>query len=59
VTERFQHMGGYEVDLRIAEVLKGLGFAAEDEGRLTEEFSGGWQMRIALAKLLLARPTCC
>ncbi len=56
VTDRFRLLGGYEIDVRIAEVLKGLGFAPEDAGRLTEEFSGGWQMRIALAKLLLARP---
>jgi ATP-binding cassette subfamily F protein 3 len=56
VTERFKHLGGYEIDLRIAEVLKGLGFAPEDQQRHTEEFSGGWQMRVALAKLLLARP---
>ncbi len=56
VTERFKHLGGYEVDARIADVLKGLGFSPADEDRMTEEFSGGWQMRIALAKLLLARP---
>ncbi len=57
VSERFRHLGGYEMDARIAEVLKGLGFSLEDQKRRTEEFSGGWQMRIALAKLLLARPT--
>jgi len=56
VTERFKHLGGYEIDGRIADVLKGLGFTLADEKRNTEEFSGGWQMRIALAKLLLARP---
>jgi ATP-binding cassette subfamily F protein 3 len=56
VTERFKHLGGYEIDARIADVLKGLGFSERDQGRRTEEFSGGWQMRIALAKLLLARP---
>ena len=44
------------MDARIADVLKGLGFTLEDQKRKTEEFSGGWQMRIALAKLLLARP---
>jgi ATP-binding cassette subfamily F protein 3 len=57
VTERFKHLGGYEIDARVAEVLKGLGFSPADQGRRTEEFSGGWQMRIALAKLLLARPS--
>src|SRR5207253_1070763 len=56
VTERFEHRGGYEIDARVADVLKGLGFALSDQPRNTEEFSGGWQMRIALAKLLLARP---
>jgi ATP-binding cassette subfamily F protein 3 len=56
VTERFKQLGGWEIDARVADVLKGLGFAAADRERKTEEFSGGWQMRIALAKLLLARP---
>ncbi len=56
VTERFKQLGGYEMEARIAEVLKGLGFSLEDQKRPTEQFSGGWQMRIALAKLLLARP---
>jgi ATP-binding cassette, subfamily F, member 3 len=56
VTERFRHLGGYEMDLRVAEVLRGLGFSHADQTRATTEFSGGWQMRIALAKLLLARP---
>jgi ATP-binding cassette subfamily F protein 3 len=56
VTERFRHLGGYEIDARVADVLKGLGFSLADQQRRTEEFSGGWQMRIALAKLLLARP---
>jgi ATP-binding cassette subfamily F protein 3 len=56
ITERFKHLGGYEMEARVAEVLKGLGFSEEDQARRTEEFSGGWQMRIALAKLLLARP---
>jgi ATP-binding cassette subfamily F protein 3 len=56
VTERFKQFGGYEIDARVAEVTRGLGFAPADLRRRTEEFSGGWQMRIALAKLLLARP---
>jgi len=56
VTERFKHLGGWEIEARVAEVLKGLGFTPEDQQRPTQEFSGGWQMRIALAKLLLARP---
>ena len=57
VTERYKHLGGYEIDARVADVLKGLGFSLADQQRQTDEFSGGWQMRIALAKLLLARPT--
>jgi ATP-binding cassette subfamily F protein 3 len=56
VQDRFKHLGGYEIDARVADVLKGLGFSLADQQRKTEEFSGGWQMRIALAKLLLARP---
>jgi ATP-binding cassette, subfamily F, member 3 len=56
VTERFKQGGGYEIEARVADVLKGLGFSPADQERKTEEFSGGWQMRIALAKLLLARP---
>jgi ATP-binding cassette subfamily F protein 3 len=56
VTDRFKQGGGYEIEARVALVLKGLGFSPADPQRRTEEFSGGWQMRIALAKLLLARP---
>jgi len=56
VTERFKQLGGWEIEARVAAVLKGLGFSPADPDRKTEEFSGGWQMRIALAKLLLARP---
>src|SRR4029450_6142250 len=56
VSGRFKHLGGYEIDARVADVLRGLGFSEKDLQRRTEEFSGGWQMRIALAKLLLARP---
>jgi ATP-binding cassette, subfamily F, member 3 len=54
--ERFRLGEGYSMDLRIATVLRGLGFSAEDADRPCETFSGGWQMRIALAKLLLGRP---
>ena len=46
----------YTLDSQVGAVLGGLGFSKEDWERKTEEFSGGWQMRIALAKLLLARP---
>ena len=51
--EEWQRRGGYEMDIRISEVLSGLGFAAEDHDRPVATFSQGWQMRIALAKLLV------
>jgi len=54
--ERFHVMDGYALDAQVGAVLTGLGFGKEDWSRLTDEFSGGWQMRIALAKLLLAKP---
>jgi len=63
VADRYQrisgefHMNdGYALDSQVGTVLDGLGFRKEDWPRNTEEFSGGWQMRIALAKLLLAKP---
>jgi ATP-binding cassette subfamily F protein 3 len=54
--ETFRRSDGYSIDLRIHTVLRGLGFSREDMDKPTETFSGGWQMRIALAKLLLGRP---
>ena len=54
--ESFRREEGYSIDLKITMVLRGLGFSAEDLQQQTETFSGGWQMRIALAKLLLGRP---
>jgi ATP-binding cassette subfamily F protein 3 len=53
---RFHAGDGYALDSQVGAVLGGLGFSKEDWTRRTEEFSGGWQMRIALAKLLLAKP---
>ncbi len=53
----FRSQGGYALDAQVGAVLSGLGFRKEDWPRRTEEFSGGWQMRIALAKLLLAKPS--
>jgi ATP-binding cassette, subfamily F, member 3 len=52
----FQARDGYAVEAQVGSVLSGLGFPQRDWKRRTEEFSGGWQMRIALAKLLLAKP---
>jgi len=52
----FQARDGYAIESQVGAVLQGLGFGKEDWTRRTEEFSGGWQMRIALAKLLLQKP---
>jgi len=54
--ERFHALDGYALDAQVGTVLTGLGFGKEDWSRQVDEFSGGWQMRIALAKLLLAKP---
>ncbi len=54
--DRFRLHDGYSIELKTATVLQGLGFRTSDFGRPTETFSGGWQMRIALAKLLLNQP---
>ena len=54
--ESFRRLEGYSIDLKITTVLRGLGFTPEDFDKPSETFSGGWQMRIALAKLLLGRP---
>src|SRR5689334_4503630 len=63
IAERFhriqaemQARNGYTIEAEVGTVLNGLGFKKEDWTRRTEEFSGGWQMRIALAKLLLQKP---
>ena len=52
-TDRFTVLGGYSKDADMEKVLKGLGFKESDFPRLTAEFSGGWRMRVELAKLLL------
>src|SRR3979490_2127472 len=49
--ERFDQLGGYAIEADVAKVLAGLGFASADRDKLTEAFSGGWQMRIALANM--------
>ena len=54
--DRFRLHDGYSIELKTATVLHGLGFTPDDFERPTETFSGGWQMRIALAKLLLGQP---
>lgn len=54
--ERFERLGGYELESRARQILSGLGFPVEDFDKPAKEFSGGWQMRISLSKLLLRRP---
>jgi ATP-binding cassette subfamily F protein 3 len=56
ITEHLHHMGGTTSQVDAEKVLRGLGFSPNDMERLTDEFSGGWQMRIELAKMLLRRP---
>ncbi len=52
----FQVLGGYEMEEKMERILKGLGFEVSDFNRKVSEFSGGWQMRIELAKILLQQP---
>lgn len=56
VNERYDIIGGGSVEAEIEKTLLGLGFERKDFTRLTDEFSGGWRMRIELAKILLQRP---
>ncbi len=55
ITHRYELLGGYHYQGETEKVLQGLGFKREDLGRSTDTFSGGWRMRIELAKLLLAK----
>jgi ATP-binding cassette, subfamily F, member 3 len=56
VEHEFRTRDGYSIEAEVGRVLMGLEFSKEDWPRLTDEFSGGWQMRLALAKLLLQKP---
>jgi ATP-binding cassette subfamily F protein 3 len=56
-TNDFTNAGGWTQEQTVANVLKGLGFLPEELDRLCSEFSGGWQMRIGLARLLLSKPS--
>ncbi len=56
ISGEFHMRDGYALESQVGTVLDGLGFRKEDWTRQTEEFSGGWQMRIALGKLLLSKP---
>jgi ATP-binding cassette subfamily F protein 3 len=57
VSEIFRQGDGHSIELRVTQILEGLGFSRADFDKPVETFSGGWQMRVALAKLLLGRPT--
>ena len=58
IDERFVLIGGHSSDADVEQVLLGLGFLREEFGKLVSEFSGGWQMRIEIAKILLSAPDC-
>ena len=56
IVEIFEHRGGYDLDARAKAVLTGLGISPADFNRPVESFSGGWKMRVALAKILTINP---
>lgn len=56
--EKFEHLDGYTMQAKAEEVLEGIGFSTTDLHRPLREFSGGWRMRVMLAKLLLEKPSC-
>lgn len=55
--EKFEHLDGYAMQAKAEEVLEGIGFTTSDLHRPLKEFSGGWRMRVMLAKLLLEKPS--
>lgn len=55
--EKFEHLDGYTMQAKAEEVLEGIGFSTQDLHRPLREFSGGWRMRVMLAKLLLEKPS--
>jgi ATP-binding cassette subfamily F protein 3 len=57
IQHHLEHREGWSIEGKVREILFGLGFKADDLDRATSEFSGGWQMRLALGKLLLREPT--
>lgn len=57
IQEEIEHLGGYEMESKTEEILEGMGFSTSDLERPLEEFSGGWRMRVMLAKMLLQQPS--
>jgi ATP-binding cassette, subfamily F, member 3 len=55
--EKFEHLDGYSMQAKAEEVLEGIGFSTTDLHRPLKQFSGGWRMRVMLAKLLLEKPS--
>ena len=55
--ERFETLGGYTMQARTEEILEGLGFTTEELQKPLKQFSGGWRMRVMLAKILLQQPS--
>ena len=55
--EKYDHLGGYTMQSKAEEILEGIGFSTADLHRPLKEFSGGWRMRVMLAKLLLEKPS--
>src|SRR5204863_6945616 len=55
--EKFEHLDGYTMQSKAEEVLEGIGYSTIDLHRPLKEFSGGWRMRVMLAKLLLEKPS--
>ncbi|AFK04855.1 ABC transporter related protein [Emticicia oligotrophica DSM 17448] len=55
--DEFTHLGGYGIQSKAEEILEGLGFKTEELHKPLKQFSGGWRMRVMLAKLLLQKPS--
>jgi ATP-binding cassette, subfamily F, member 3 len=55
--EKFDHLGGYTMQAKAEEILEGIGFTTDQLNKPLKEFSGGWRMRVMLAKLLLEKPS--
>ena len=55
--EKIEHLGGYDIETKTEKVLAGMGFGKDDFDKPLEHYSGGWRMRVMLAKLLLQQPS--